>query len=69
MDNLIDHVRINSSVRLDAYRIIADAVEQGIQWGLQHARKHIDGDPGDDVLAECLERDIMNELCEILEFD
>lgn len=60
-----DLVEVRAIVRVDAYRVIADAVERGIMWGWLHAHKHTN-EPGEGAIKECMERDIMNELCEFL---
>lgn len=62
-----DLVEVRAIVRVDAYRVIADAVERGIMWGLQHATKHVEY-PSMDQMTVHLERDIMSELCEVLDF-
>lgn len=63
-----DLVEVKEAVRVNAYRVIADAVWSGIGWGWQHAHKHTD-QPGEHHIKERLYNDIMDELCEVLEFD
>lgn len=63
-----DLVAVKATVRVDAYRIIADAVERGIMWGWQHSHKHTD-DPDRYAIEDAIFNDIMNELCGVLRFD
>lgn len=61
-------VKITTQVRLDAYRIISDAIESGLRFGWNRAHKHTD-DPGQDLIIDQMHSAVMNELCEILKFD
>lgn len=61
-------MKVGSSVRVNAFLVIAEAVDRGINWGWQHAHKHVE-DPGETAIKESLYNDIMNELCEVLRFD
>lgn len=55
-------------VKLNAYRQISEAVDRGISWGIAHAHKHVEN-PDEELLKHHLENDIMNELCEVIDFD
>ena len=61
--------KITASVlRVNFYSIISDAIDRGIDIGWNHAHKHTDN-PGEEMLKQHIFQDIMNELCDILEFD
>ncbi len=59
---------IGAMVKLNAYKIIDDAIERAILCGIQRAHKHVEH-PSEDDLAQEIHRYIMNELSEILKFD
>jgi hypothetical protein len=59
---------INSSVRIDAYKVIDEAVDKGTRYGYRRAHTYVD-QPSEDLMIEEIHRAIMNELCEILRFD
>jgi hypothetical protein len=50
-----------------AYEIVSRAVEEGVKFGLMHAYKHTDS-PSRDGLAECVEREVMLSLDEVIDF-
>lgn len=60
--------KIAPTVRLRAYSIIARAVEEGLKYGYQRAHKYNDR-PAEGLLLEYLESAVLNELCEVLDFD
>jgi hypothetical protein len=55
-------------VKPNVYAIISRAVEEGVNWGWQHAHKHTDK-PSEGYLKEQIENDVMNALCEVIKFD
>jgi hypothetical protein len=61
-------MKIAPEVKLNAYSIIVDAVEKGVMFGLNRAYKHTDT-PSRETIAENVEREIMNILCEIFVFE
>lgn len=63
-------VDVMATVRVEAYRVISDAVERGIMWGWQRSIKHLDPEQTPDELSvkENMEREIMSQLCEVLDF-
>jgi len=61
-------VKIGDSIRLNAYRIISDAVEDGIQFGWNRAHKHVENPSKEHILAE-IHSNVMNSLCDIINFD
>jgi len=58
---------IKTAVHLNAYTLIERAVGEGVSYGWHRAHKHTDK-PGETVIKENLEREVMNALCEILIF-
>lgn len=59
---------VRQVVRIDLYRLIADAVERGIAYGWSRAYKHTDT-PEPDSVKQDIEDAVMNELCEFIQFD
>lgn len=55
-------------VRLRAYHIIAEAVEQGIAYGYRRGHKHTDA-PSEDELCSAIYEAVMSELCDVVDFD
>lgn len=60
-------VRIDSTVRLNAYVIIAGAVWRGVQHGMQRARKHV-AEPTEEAVVEAIYDAVMCELDCVLDF-
>ena len=58
---------VTSAVRINAYKVVADAVERGCMRGMHRAYKHTD-EPSRAMIAEACEAEVMNELSEILNF-
>ncbi len=61
-------IKGKATVRLDAYKIIDDTVYTSIQYGHSRAHKHTET-PSKDHLINEIHKAIMNDLCEILNFD
>jgi hypothetical protein len=59
-------------MRLKAYSIVGEAVEQGLACGISRLFKHEDG-PFDEVQlrerSEKLYDGVMNALCDVIDFD
>lgn len=55
-------------MKINAYRVIERAVEEGIAYGHRRAHKHTNT-PSESSLFEELHRAIMLELSEIIEWD
>jgi len=57
--------------RPNLYAVISRAVEEGTVAGIHRSRKYLE--PGqhapDDILVECVEIEVMNALCEVLELE
>jgi acyl-[acyl carrier protein]--UDP-N-acetylglucosamine O-acyltransferase len=58
---------IQDTVRINAYAVISDAVELGVDRGITRAHKHTNS-PDINLLRECLYDAVMAELCETLKF-
>jgi hypothetical protein len=59
---------IKSNTSFKSWNIISRAVEEGINFGVNHAFKH-SNTPSLDTIKENVEREVMNSLCEIFDFD
>ena len=60
--------KAKATVKLNAYRIISEAVTSGIAYGWNRAHKHVDN-PDEHHIKEQMHNAITNELCDILDFD
>jgi len=63
-----NEVNVDATVKINAYRIIDDAVEKAIAYGYKRAYKHTDT-PTEQHLLQEIHRAVMNELCEVLKFE
>jgi len=59
---------IKNTLKLNTYAIISDKIEEGINWGLQHAHKHTDN-PSEETIKQHLLNDIMNSLSEVINYE
>jgi len=59
---------IKASIRLDAYKIINDSIDRSINYGWNRAHKHTDS-PSVELIKEEISKAIMNDLCELINFD
>ena len=64
-----DGVSTRHTVRVNLYRIVDDAVERGIAYGLNRAFKHVDSHTLESFPKDDLVTNVMNELCETIEFN
>lgn len=55
------------NLQVDVYRLVAEAVEVGIEAGLRRAHKHTDS-PTQEGIKQEIDKEIMNRLCEIFIF-
>jgi hypothetical protein len=56
----------------DTYRILRDALERGIPWGIAHYYKHRENEPeiaDRDALADQILEAQLLEVCEVINFD
>ena len=56
------------NLKLNSYKIISDAIENGIRYGYRRAYKHVEN-PSEDTIIEQIHLAVMNELCDIINFD
>ena len=61
-------VEVRGAVRVDTYRVISEAVERGVAYGVQRAHKYTDS-PSEEQIEDQVEQAVMVELCEVLRFD
>jgi hypothetical protein len=61
-------MRLQASVKINAYRVIDDAIDRAVRHGYNRAYKHTDN-PSESLTIQEIHRAVMNELCEILNFD
>jgi len=55
-------------VRINAYKVIDDAIDRAVRYGYVRSHKYVD-DPSEDTVVAEIHRAVMNELCEILQFE
>ena len=55
-------------MKANEYKILEECVERGVDYGYQRAFKHTDN-PSEDVIKECISRNIMMEICEYFNFE
>lgn len=60
-------VKVNATVKINAYGIISDALLNAITAGVYRAYKHNDK-PTEDHIADQVHNYVMNELSELLDF-
>lgn len=58
-------------MKIKAYHVISEAVHRGIEIGLVRAQKYLDENerPTDEQLQENVEREVMNELSEVVDWE
>ena len=59
-------IHFHGAIRVDAYRVVSDAVEAGALRGVRRAFKH--GTPTQETIAAEVENAVMSSLCEYLKF-
>ena len=59
---------VTGAVHVDVYAVVQRAVEEGALYGWRRAHKHMDN-PDEDTATEAIAQAVMNELCEVLQFD
>lgn len=60
-------VKVNCTVKLNAYSIIDDAIENAINAGYRRAHKH--GKPDEQQLIQDIHHTVMLSISELLVFD
>jgi hypothetical protein len=58
---------VSAALRIDAYAVVASAVEAGIARGWRRAHKHTEA-PGEHGICEAMEQGVMEALCEVVRF-
>lgn len=56
-------------LRVYTYRVVARAVEEGVAYGLCRYNKYTEKPIDVDLAAEHIEREVMNVLCDVIDFD
>lgn len=56
---------IVSAIKFNGYRIVSDAVEDGVHVGYHRAHKHTDT-PDEELMKSAIFDAVMNELSEVL---
>jgi hypothetical protein len=54
--------------KIKKYKVIQEALERGIVWGLKRAKKHIEN-PSDEYITEQILYHINLELEEVIDYD
>lgn len=60
------------ALRVRTYEVVSEAVERGVICGMRRAFKHADKRPAEDtmdLIAERVLSAVMDELCEVVNFD
>lgn len=61
-------MQLHTQVRINAYKVIDDAIDRAVRYGYVRSHKYVD-DPSEDTVVAEIHRAVMNELCEILQFE
>lgn len=61
-------LRLDASMRLKAYDIVADAVDQAVSYGWTRAHKHTN-EPDECTICDCIFEAVTSALCEIIDFN
>ena len=67
MKNKQKKIKTENIIKVNAYEVIAQAVENGISYGYNRAFKHTEIPEKDDI-KEAIYQAVMNDLTEILVF-
>lgn len=57
-----------ASVKINAYEVMARAVEEGVSYGTRRAFKHTDT-PSLELIEQEVQLAVLNSLCEVFGFD
>ena len=60
--------RTRTALRLNAYTLVSEAVERGVQLGWRRAFKHTD-DPTEDAFIENVQRSVMELIDEVVNWE
>ena len=54
--------------KVNGYAVVVRAVEEGSLMGWRRAHKYT-SKPTEEIVTECMAEEIMNSLCEVVDFD
>ena len=59
------------ALAMRVYPVVEDAVERGVLYGISRAYKYLDDGthPTEQQLSESITREVMNSLCEVVDFE
>ena len=60
-------IPVNRVMRVQAFSVVARAVEEGVRYGWRRAHKYADK-PDEDAICEAVESAVMNAICEVVDF-
>ena len=60
-------VALSCGMRINAYEVVARAVEEGVAYGWNRAHKHADS-PFEDAIKAAIEDAVLSELCNVVQF-
>lgn len=61
-------VQAVARIRLNVYKIVERAVEEGVQYGWNRAHKHVEA-PEPDFIQDTISEQVMEALDEVIRFD
>lgn len=65
MGELMSEIKVDTQIKLDAYKVISDAVEIGVTFGWDMAHKH-QATPSAEHIKDEIRRSVMISLCDIM---
>ena len=60
--------RVTGGMHVRAYEVLRRALEEGIDYGWRRAHKHTEA-PGEAAIKDEVLQGILNEVCEVFDFD
>lgn len=66
MVHLLD-VRKKRKLKVNVYKVVSRAVEEGVAYGINRAFKYTDI-PSRDTIVENVEREVMNSLADVINY-
>lgn len=61
-------VKVDRTIRIDAYAVLSRAVEEGVAYGWNRAHKHVDT-PEPDCIKDQIETAVMSAICEVIKWE
>ena len=68
MHKKLRRLPVTGGMKVNAYRVLSRAVEEGTDYGWTRAHKHTDK-PDEDGIKEEVVQAVINEICEYFKFD